>query len=65
MAVTTPIWGLTHSHNDEISPFPYVPISAMNTSVPGASCSVIARESPAALLKLAGVATTRRLPLMR
>ena len=60
MAVITAMSGGHHPTRSAISPGPYVPISATNTSVPSARCSLIARARPALLLKLAGVATIVR-----
>ena len=50
---------------ERISPRPKVPISATNTSVPGARCSFSVRERPPVLLKLAGLARTLRAALTR
>ncbi len=60
MAVMTATSGGIHEHNAAISPGPYVPISAMNTPVPGVRCSLMALANPISLLKLAGLATTSR-----
>ena len=57
--------GLTQRVMAAISPGPNVPISATNTSVPATRCSLTVRHRPAVLLKLAGVATTERVPVSR
>ena len=56
IAVMTAMSGGHHVHSSAISPGPYVPISATNTSVPALRPSLTARASPARLLKLAGLA---------
>ena len=57
-AVSTETRGCTQATRSAISPLPYVPISATKTSVPRESCSFTARDRPAWLFQLAGVAST-------
>jgi len=57
--VKSPYFGRTSSHNSRMSPTCRAPISAMNSSCSGLSCSLITRERPIGVLKLAGVASTR------
>ena len=57
MAVMMAMSGGHHDTSSAISPGPYVPISATKTDVPGVRFSFIARDNPARLLKLLGLAT--------
>ena len=58
MLVSMPYFGRTRSTNSLMSPTWVAPISAMKTWCSGFSWSLITRETPMAVLKLAGVAST-------